>query len=311
MKQTDLKMGAAEWGLLLLLSALWGSSFLFMKVAVQSIPVFTVVLGRIGLAAVLLTIYVYLRGLRLPTTRADWQQLAILGFLRAALPISLFVWAGSQIDSNLSGILNSTTPLFTVIIAHFLTEDERINGAKLIGILISMTGVAYLMGFSALQGLGNNIWGQLAVLGATCSYGFAGVYGRKSTRLPVAVSTAGFLITSTIMILPLSIIIDQPWTLRPEWAAIGSVLALATFNTAVAFILWLQLTLRAGATNTSQVTFIIPFISILLGVTVLGEQVGWNTVIGFVLILLGLAVAQKWRAFQMWLSGSGKAEVAN
>ena len=293
MEQKALKMGIVEWGMLLLLSAMWGSSFLFMKVAVQTIPVFTVVLGRIGLAAVLLTVYVYARGLRLPTSLADWKQLAILGFLRAALPITLFVWAGSQIDSNLSGILNSTTPLFTVIVAHFFTKDERLNGARLVGILVSMAGVVYLMGFEALQGLGSNIWGQVAVLGATCAYGFAGVYGRQSNRLPVAVSTAGFLLTSTAMILPIALIVDQPWTLRPEWVAVGSVVALAVFNTAVAFIIWLQLLLRAGANNTSQVTFIIPFVSILLGVVVLGEQVGWHTAIGFGLILLGLAVAQR------------------
>ena len=293
MEQKALKMGIVEWGMLLLLSAMWGSSFLFMKVAVQTIPVFTVVLGRIGLAAVLLTVYVYARGLRLPTSLADWKQLAILGFLRAALPITLFVWAGSQIDSNLSGILNSTTPLFTVIVAHFFTKDERLNGARLVGILVSMAGVVYLMGFEALQGLGSNIWGQVAVLGATCAYGFAGVYGRQSNRLPVAVSTAGFLLASTAMILPIALIVDQPWTLRPEWVAVGSVVALAVFNTAVAFIIWLQLLLRAGANNTSQVTFIIPFVSILLGVVVLGEQVGWHTAIGFGLILLGLAVAQR------------------
>ena len=120
--KSSLKMGRTEWFLLLLLSCLWGSSFLFMKIAVQSLPVFTVVLGRIGIAAIVLTIYIYAKGMRLPTDAGIWRQLFLLGFLRASLPITLFVWAGTQIDSNVSGILNSTTPLFTAIVAHIVYE---------------------------------------------------------------------------------------------------------------------------------------------------------------------------------------------
>ena len=161
-----LKMGRTEWALLLLLAGLWGSSFLFMKLAVQSMPVFTVVLGRIGLAALLLTIYVYLSGESLPTDWRSWRQLTLLGFLRAALPISLFVWAGTKIDSSVSGILNSTTPLFTIIVAHLFTTDERLTGRKLLGVLIGIVGVVLLIGPNALQGLGQNLLGQLAVLGA-------------------------------------------------------------------------------------------------------------------------------------------------
>lgn len=120
-------MGRTEWLLFLLLAALWGSSFLFMKVAVQTMPVFTVVLGRIGIAAILLTIYIYVTGERLPADLHSWGRLILLGFLRAGLPITLFVWAGTQIDSNLSGILNSTTPLFSAIVAHYFTQDERMS----------------------------------------------------------------------------------------------------------------------------------------------------------------------------------------
>ncbi|HFC11376.1 MAG TPA: DMT family transporter, partial [Anaerolineae bacterium] len=273
----SLHMGRSEWLLLFLLATLWGSSFLFMKIAVGQLPVFTVVLGRIGIAALLLTAVVYGQGHRLPSTLTQWGQFILLGILRAGLPITLFVWAGSQIDSSISGILNSTTPLFTAIIAHFLTKDERFNMRRLVGVLISMVGVVFLIGPSALQGLGQNVLAQLAVLGATCSYGFAGVYGRRFGDTPIVVTTASFLIGATLLIIPFTLLIDKPWTLQPTFTAVAAVFTLATFNTAIAFMVWLALNLRAGANNTAQVTFLIPIMAIVLGVIILDEQLHWNS----------------------------------
>ncbi|MFK7805495.1 MAG: DMT family transporter [Anaerolineae bacterium] len=292
MKDSNLKMGFSEWSLLLFLALLWGSSFLLMKVAVQELPVFTVVLGRVGIAALVMTVYVFAKGLAMPTSFKEWGQLFLLGFLRAGLPISLFVWAGTQIDSSVSGILNSTTPLFTVLVAHFLTQDEKLTSNKLLGIIAGMVGVVFLIGPNALQGLGNNVLGQMAVLGATLSYGFAGVYGRRFKHMPVAVSTAGLLIGSTLMILPIALFLDQPWLLRPSLIATGSVVALAVFNTGIAFMVWLTLVLKVGATNTSQVTIIIPVVALILGFIVLQEAIEWNAVVGLGFILLGLAISQ-------------------
>ena len=290
-------MGYTDWMYLLLLALLWGSSFLLMRIAVQEMPVFTVVLGRIGIAAVVITIFALIKGYALPNNLKDWSELFLLGFLRAGLPITLFVWAGTQIDSNVSGILNSTTPLFTVLVAHFLTQDEKLTRGKLLGIITATIGVIFLIGPSALQGLGDNVLGQLAVLGATLSYGFAGVYGRRFKHVPVVVSTASFLIGATIMILPIALILDQPWLLRPSLPAYGSVIMLAVFNTGIAFMVWLTLVLRVGATNTSQVTFIIPVIALILGAVVLNEAIGWNALVGLGFILLGLAIAQNRLAF--------------
>lgn len=299
MDTSSLKMGRTEWLLLILLSALWGSSFLFMRVAVRNLPVFTVVLGRIGIAAILITTVVYLQGFRLPTSISQWGRLFLLGFLRAALPISLFVWAGTQIDSSTSGILNSTTPLFTVIIAHFFTQDERFQIRRLASILLGIIGVIFLIGPSALQGLGQNVLAQLAILGATCSYGFAGVYGRRFGDTPIVVTTAGLLLGSTIIIAPLAFIIDKPWMLQPDFVSTASVFVLAFFNTAIAFMIWLTLNQRVGANNTSQVTFLIPIMAIILGVIILGERVSWNAFVGLIFILAGLAVAHKRESIQV------------
>ena len=288
-----MRMGRVEWLLLLLLATLWGSSFLFMKVAVQTLPVFTVALGRIGIAGVLLTGYVYLRRQRLPNSWREWGRLMLLGFVRAGLPITLFVWAGTRIDSNLSGILNSTTPLFTALVAHRFTRDERLNVSGIAGILLGMAGVVILIGPDVLLGLGSNALGQLAVLGATCSYGFSNVYGRQFKDMPVGVSTAGLLLGAALPLLPLALFLDQPWTLQPSLASVGSILVLAVFNTAFAFMVWFRLIHVAGATNTAQVTFVIPFVSILLGFLILDEQLGWNAALGLVFIILGLFVNRR------------------
>ena len=293
MKTSPLDLKLTDWLLLILLSFLWGGSFFFMKVAVQELPVFTVVVGRVGLATLLMTGFVYLRGFRLPDSVQMWGSFILLGILRAALPISLFVWAETKIDSNLAGILNSTTPLFTAIVAHFLTPDEPLSPNRIFGILLGMAGVIFLMGPSALAGLGQEFLAQVAILGATCSYGFAGVYGRCFKAVPIPVSTAGMLIGATVLIAPLALILEQPWTLRPGLFSLGAVFGLALLSTAIAFMVWFQLILRVGATNSSLVTFLIPITALGLGVFVLGEQIGWSSYVGLALILLGLGVAQK------------------
>lgn len=288
---SDLQMGKREWVLLGLLSTLWGSSFFFIEVALQSFPVFTVVFLRVAIAAGLLFIYLRLAGLQLPHTLASWRQFLLLGALRAALPISLIVWAETQIDSNLAGILNSTSPLFTVIVAHYFTDDDKLTGNRLVGIAIGMLGVALLIGLDALQGVGSQVVAQLAMLGATCSYGFAAVYGRRFKNTSSAVSATGMLISAALLILPLALL-EQPWSLTPSVASIGAILGLALLSTAFAFIIWFQLIFSAGASNTAMVTFLIPIVALFLGVVILGETMQWASLLGLSFILLGLAVSQ-------------------
>ncbi len=288
----SLKMQRLDWVLLAGLATLWGSSFLLMKIATTALPVFTVVLGRIGIAALLLLVLIHLRGLRLPRTLSFWAEMCVMGLLRAALPVSLFVWASTQIDSNVSGILNSTTPLFTAIIAHVFTTDEKLNRQRVIGIMCGMLGIVVLVGVDALAGLGQNVIGQLAVLCATCSYGLAGVYGRSLRKYPVLVTITGMLLMATLLILPIAIWQASQLTLSFTAQSTAAILTLATLNTAVAYVVWLTVVQRAGAYNASQVTFGIPFIAIVLGYLALDEQLGWNMLVGLLLVLFGLAVAQ-------------------
>lgn len=286
-------MGLREWLLLISLALLWGGSFFFIELAIRDLPVFTVVTARVGIAAILLISFVYLTGHKMPTSPKLWAELLLLGALRAALPISLIVWAETQIDSGLASILNSTSPLFTMIVAHLLTSDEKLTSNRMVGVLIAMSGVIVLIGVEAFQGLGLKVLAQLAMLGATLSYGFASVYGKRFRDLSSIVSSAGMLAGATILVMPLALFLEHPWTLRPGAVSLFGILGLAVLSTALAFIIWFQLIHSAGAANTSMVTFIIPIVGLFLGFAFLGERLEFSSIVGLALILLGLAVATK------------------
>lgn len=286
-------MRRRDWALLVLLSLLWGCSFLFVEVALRGMPVFTVALGRTAIAAlVLLAFLAAVREPLAPLARR-WREFLLLGALRGAIPISLIVWAQTRIDSGVAGILNSTSPLFTMVIAHGLTQEERLTARKLAGCLIGMAGVTVMMGMDALRGLGDTaLLGHLAMLGATCSYGFAAVYGRRFHEGSHAASAAGMLTGAALLVLPAALLLERPWTVEPGLQPLAALCALAVVSTALAFVVWFQLITRVGASRTSLVTFLIPFSALGLGVALLGEKPSASALGGLALILAGLAVIQ-------------------
>lgn len=285
-------MGLIEWALLTALSILWGGSFLFVGVAVDALPPFTIVVLRVGLAALVLNVIVRAMGLRIPMDRRTWAAFFAMGFLNNLVPFTLIVWGQIHIASGLASILNATTPLFTVIVAHFLTTDEKMTGARLTGVVIGFAGVVLMIGPEALEGLDTNVIAQLAVLGAAVSYAFAGVFGRRFRRMgvPPLLTATGQVAASTVMLIPLALVVEQPWTLpMPTVEIWGSVLGLALLSTALAYILYFRILATAGATNLLLVTFLIPVSAILLGAIILGEQLDPKHFAGVGLIGLGLA----------------------
>ncbi|MBE9552462.1 MAG: DMT family transporter, partial [Proteobacteria bacterium] len=179
-------MGPAQWTTLVILSILWGGAFFFVEIAVTSLPPFTIVLLRVGLAALALHIFLLATGNRMPFDLRLWGAFLAMGFLNNVVPFSLLVWGQTQIASGLASILNATTPIFTVMVAHFLTSDEKMTGGRLAGVLIGFAGVAVMIGPAALAGLGANLLAQLACLGATLSYAFAGSFGRRFARMGIS-----------------------------------------------------------------------------------------------------------------------------
>ena len=283
-------MGPAEWLLLVALSVLWGGSFFFSEVALAELPPFTVVLGRVGLAAVALVGMVLASGRRLPRSLRLWAAFLVMGGLNNLIPFSLIVWGQTAIASGLAAILNATTPLFTVVLAHVLTPDERMTPGRLSGVVLGLLGVVVMIGPAMLEGLGVAVTAQLACLAAALSYALAGIFGRRFRGTPPLVTAAGQVCMSTLLILPLALVVDRPWSLPPPGPSTwGALIALALLSTALAYVIYFRILAAAGATNLVLVTFLIPVSALVLGITILGERLAPGHLAGMALIALGLA----------------------
>jgi drug/metabolite transporter (DMT)-like permease len=284
-------MGATEWLLLLLLSSLWGGSFFFFKVLVATLPPFTVVLGRVGLAALMLNLCLLAQGRRMPREWRRWRQFLVMGLLNNAIPFSLIVYGETHISSGLASILNATTPVFGVLVAHFLTDSEKLTPARAAGVLLGLGGVAVLIGPDAMTSLGSgNLVGQLACLASAISYAFAGIYGRRFGDLPPLGVATGQVTGSTLILLPLVALVDRPWTLpAPSAQTWLALIGIAFFCTVLAYVLYFRILRKAGATNLLLVTFLLPISALLLGWLVLDEAIGLGAILGMATIGAGLA----------------------
>jgi drug/metabolite transporter (DMT)-like permease len=293
-----LVMGPLEWVLLILLSVLWGGGFFFGAVALREFHPFTVVLGRVALAALLLYGFIRLAGLRMPTDGRSWAAFFAMGLLNNLIPFSLIFWGMTHIASGLASILNATMPLFTVIVAHVLTQNERLTVGRALGVAVGFGGVVIMIGADLLHGLGDNLLAQLAILGAALSYAFASIFGRRFWNLPPICTAAGQVTASAVMMLPVMLIVDRPWELAmPGWQSWAALAALGALGTALAYGLYFRILRSAGATNISLVTFLVPVSALLLGMLVLGERLEPKHFIGMALIGVGLAAidGRPWR----------------
>jgi drug/metabolite transporter (DMT)-like permease len=293
-------MGAREWAILITLSLLWGASFFFNGVAVQSLPTFTVVVARVVIAAAILHVALRASGLHMPRDGALWRTFFAMALINNVMPFSLIVWGQSHIASGLAAIVNATTPLFTVMIAHVFTSDERLTRGRLAGIIIGLSGVAVMIGLDALRDLGVNVVAQLSVLGGAMCYASAAVFGRRFRTMnitPMQTATGQTAAASAIL-LPVAMIVDQPWTLpMPGPGTIAALFAVAALSTALAYVLYFRLLASAGATNVLLVTFLVPVVAILLGTLFLGEVLKPQHLLGMGLIGLGLVAidGRPWR----------------
>jgi len=288
----DLTMGRTEWVLLLILSVLWGGSFFFAKIALTDLPPLTLVFLRVAIAGGAL--WLILRGLgkTIPRSPALWAAFFAMGFINNFVPFSLFFWGQTQIGAGLASIFMAMAPVFTVIVAHLFTRDEKLTAGKLIGVGLGVVGVTLMIGIDIKNGMG--FWTILAMigcLGAALSYGFASVYGRRFSQQGVEPMSVAFgqLTATAIMMAPVIALIDQPWNLAmPSAATIAALLALALFSTALAYVLFFRILAKGGATNISLVAFLIPVSAIILGTLFLGERLNANHVGGMAIIFLGL-----------------------
>lgn len=288
---TPLVMSGREWVMLLTLAALWGSSFFFFKIMVTALPPFTIVLGRVGFSALILNFWLMLRRDYMPNSSQIWSRFVVMGLLNNVVPFTLIVFGETRIASGLAAILNATTPIFTVLAAHWLTANERLTWGKVAGVAAGFAGVAVVIGRDAMTGLGNgDLLGEAACLLAAVSYGFAGIYGRCFKEInPIKVAT-GQITGSTLVLIPLVIIFDHPWTLPMPGTEIWSAMTgLVVLCTVIAYILYFRILATAGATNLLLVTLLLPVSALLLGWLALGESIAPRAFGGMALIGLGLA----------------------
>ncbi len=284
-------MNAGEWSLLLSLSAIWGCSFFFVAIALVDLPFAWVAVARVGFAAVMLHLAALALRLSYPRDARTWAQFLVLGLFNNAVPFGLIFWAQTAIPSGLAAILNACTPLFAMVLAHFLTRDERLSPRRLLGVLIGIAGVAAMMGLQALDRIGTELWAQIAMLGAGLSYAIAGLYGRRLRHVPPMLTAAGQTTCSSLILLPIALAWYPLATLSmPSLVTWGALLGLAGPCTALGYWLYFRLLATAGATNLLLVTLLIPVGAIALGTLVLGETLLARHILGMALIAAGLIV---------------------
>jgi len=299
LQSSELKMSSSAWFWLIMLSIVWGGSFFFIEVCLRDLPTLTIVFFRVLLAAIALYIYLAITRTPMPTDPKIWRDFFGMGFLNNLVPFSLIVYGQTFIESGLASILNATMPIFTVILAHFLTRDERINSGKLLGVILGLIGVITLIGPEALKGFTGNVTGQLAVLAGAVSYAFAGIFGKRFRGIPSSVTATGMLTCSAIMLAPIVAFVDKPWQYSPSIVTIAALLGLAVLSTAIAYLMFFYVLNVGGATNVSLVTLLIPVSAVLLGALILGERLQWTAFAGMGFIILGL-LAINGKLFQLF-----------
>lgn len=284
-------MSLTQWLLLIFLSLLWGGSFLFVGMAVHELPPLTLVFARVGLAAIVLIPVLYAIGLRLPSGLRAWRPFLVMSFLNNIVPFLLIVRGQKEIASGLASVLNATTPLFAVVLAHLFTHDEKMTLPRLAGVLTGIAGVAILVGPEALLGNAASLLGMTLMLGAAFSYGVSGLWGRRFKGTPPLVTAASQLTCSTVVLLPLTLAIDQPWLLpAPGTAAIAAIIGLAVLSTALAYIVFFRIMAVSGPTNTMLVTLLIPVSAIAFGTLILGEVLLLRHIAGALIIATALLI---------------------
>ncbi|WP_306261816.1 DMT family transporter [Pararhizobium sp. IMCC21322] len=277
--------------LLLMLAAIWGGSFFFNEIALREVPPLTITLHRVIWAVPILAVIVYLKRVAVPRSKSVWGAYLVMGALNNAVPFSLIVWGQTQIESGLASILNGTTAMFAAVAAGLLLKDEPLTAKKILGAVLGLAGVAFIMGPNALTEFNLTNLAQLAILGATLSYAFASVWGKAALAgHPPLMNALGMLIGSTVLMIPIVLVVDGPPNLALSASVWGALLGLATLSTAMAYVLYFAILARAGAANLMLVTLLVPPFAIALGVLFLGERMGPEAWIGFAIIGLGFAV---------------------
>lgn len=275
--------------LLLLLSTLWGASYTFIRVGVESIPPVSLIAARTLIAGLLLIGWMSVSGVAMPRSWAVWRRLFVQAFLNSVIPFTLIAWAQQYVEAGVATILNSTAPVFVFFVTWFLTKHEAVTTRKLVGVIAGLLGICLIIGFSALNGLGDQVLPQLAIVAATICYAGAAIYGRSFQGLSPLVPAAGSLIAGAIVLIPISLIFDRPWTLQPSFNSTAALLMLSVFSTAIAFVIYFRLVQTLGSVGTTSQAYLRVPIGVAIGAIFLGESLPPTMWMGLGCVVIGVA----------------------
>jgi len=281
-----------------ILAAVWGGSFFFAEIALREVPPMTIALHRVFWALPVLALIVIIKRYTIPRSPKILGAYLVMGALNNAIPFSLIFWGQTQIDSGLASILNATTAMFAAVIAGLLLKDEPLTRNKIVGAALGLAGVAFIMGPTALRSFNPSNLAQLAILGATLSYAFAGVWGKTTlSGQPPLMNALGMVAGSSLLMIPIVLLTDGVPSFDLSKTVWSALLGLSILSTVLAYILYFAILRRAGAANLLLVTLLIPPFAVSLGVVFLGERMGVEAWIGFIVIAVGFAVTDG-RLFQ-------------
>jgi drug/metabolite transporter (DMT)-like permease len=278
-----------EIALLALLATLWGASYTFIKLGVATIPPITLIAARTLIAGMLLLLIMRWRAVGLPGDVATWRRFLFQACLNSVIPFTLIAWAERSLDAGLATILNSTSPIFTFLLTLAITRHETLTARKLFGVFAGMAGICLIVGVQALGGIGQQLAAQLATVVATICYAGAAIFSRGFKGLDPMAPAAGSLLCGAAILVPLSLLVDQPWTLAPSMSSLLALLGLAVFSTALAFVIYFRLIQTLGSVGTTAQAYLRVPIGVALGVVFLGETLSPTAWVGLGSVVIGVA----------------------
>jgi len=278
-----------ELALLLALATLWGASYTFIKLGVATIPPVTLIAARTLIAGAILIALLRARGLTLPRDAATWRRFMFQACLNSVVPFTLIAWAERDVDAGLATILNSTSPIFTFLLTAAITRHEAATARKLIGVIAGIIGTAIIVGTQALDGLGREVWAQIAIVAATICYAGAAIFGRGFKGLDPMMPAAGSMLCGAVILVPASLALDRPWTLAPSASSLAALLGLSLFSTALAFVIYFRLVQTLGSVGTTSQAYLRVPIGVGIGALFLGEGLAPSAWAGMLCVLVGVA----------------------
>lgn len=290
---TDSGAKLRDYALLCALATLWGSSYLFQRVAVPEIPPVTLVAGRVAGGAGLLICVMWVSGVPFPRGRSVWAALAVQSVLNASGAWVILAWGMRHVESALATVLNSTSPLWVFMFTALLTGGQSARAVHLLGSIAGLCGVALIVGPTALSGLGQEFAGQIACVIGAMIYALAALWGRRFAGMAPLAIAAGTMSCAAITLIPLSLFIDAPWTLRPSGIALSAWATLSLLCTGVALLIYFHLLDRIGPLGVSSQAYLRQGVGVALGVLILGERPDMTVFFGVVLAVLGVILVNR------------------